>query len=126
MTCFWDGILQALHSPPQPLLRTRYTKVNFINYLKSKNRKVGNILWNTNPISNQEKEEHFKAIQDYDIGKIGGGHLCSTCDSFLLLICEIFNVSIEHNYMGIKINYKKIGANRLLKFGSDRGHFWKR
>jgi len=126
MTCFWDGILQALHSSPRLLLGNKYNKEKLINLLKNKNRRVENILWNNELISNQEKEEHYKAVKDFDIKNIRSGYYCSTCDSFLLLICELFNVNIEHIYMGIKINYKKIGANRILKFGSDRGHFWKR
>jgi len=125
MTCFWDGILQSLYSSREPLLKTRYSKEDFIKYLKRKNRRIENILWNNKPISSQEVEEHYKAIEEYDIKKIRNGHLCSTCDSFLLLICEIYKVNIDHIYMGNKISYRKVGGNRLLKFGSDRGHFWK-
>ena len=50
-----------------------------------------------------EMKENYNAIKNYNINKINNGHLCSTCDYFLLLISEIFEVNINHNYIKYKI-----------------------
>ena len=57
---------------------------------------------------------------------INSGYLCSVCDPFLILICELFELEIEHLYMGNVMKYRNIGGGgnrRVIKFTSDQGHF---
>ena len=129
MTCFWDGIIRVLKQSDYNKIgcNTMLNKHQLINILKRKNVKVNNVIWNGKRISNQEKIEHFEAVKNYDKTGINKGHLCSSCDSFLLLISELFEVNINHLYLNVEINYKNIKkSNKTLKFASNRGHFWNR
>jgi hypothetical protein len=81
--------------------------------------------WNNEILTKQEKDEHFTHIKDYNINKIRQGHLCSVCDSFLLLISDIFDVNIHHKYLNINIRYTIERPRKTLMFSSNRGHFWK-
>jgi hypothetical protein len=127
MTCFWDGIIQALeHSDYNTIgCNTMLNKHQLIEILKTKNIRVNNVSWNGNKLPLQERNEHYDAVNNYDNCKIGGGHLCSSCDSFLLLISELFEVNIKHLYLNIEMEYKNNKAIKTLNFASNRGHFWK-
>jgi hypothetical protein len=98
----------------------------FITELKHKN-KIVHTLWQGQVLSDKEKKEHYNAIEIYDVSLINNGHLTSTCDSFLLLICELLQLNITHNYLQqtlIHYNYsKQINTRKTLKFQSTRGHF---
>ena len=126
MTCYWDAILSALTVEDFKYIgkSKKMGRKEFIQWLKSKNSKVNNVLWQGTILTEQEKVEHHQAIKGYDIGRIGGGHLTSTCDSFLLLICEVFRINIRHRFLGNAINYANSkGARKTLSFSSNRGHF---
>ena len=60
------------------------------------------------------RKEHYDAIKNYDKTKIGGVILCSSCDSFLLLISELFEVNIKHLYLNVRWIIKK-KAKKTLK-----------
>jgi len=125
MTCFWDSILSCVTVEDFRLLgvNRQLNRENFIQHLKNCNRKI-NVLWQNKQLREQEKREHFVAIRDYNISGIYNGHMTSTCDSFLLLICELLKVNIEHYYMNQLIKYTNHnGARKILRFKSNRGHF---
>ena len=65
----------------------------------------------------------MEAIKDYNINGIGNGHLTSICDSFLLLICELFHINILHRYLNITIIYSYPNPRKTFRFKSNRGHF---
>ena len=71
----------------------------------------------------QQLEENYQHIKDFNVKSISAGYLCSTCDPFLLLICELFKVNINHNYCGYKMKYRINNAVKTLNFKSDRGNF---
>ena len=126
MTCFWDSILSSLHVDDFKYIN--YNKKpnlkEFIELLKNKNRLSDNCLWQNNELTKQEKEEHYEAIKCYNINGIHGGHLTSICDSFLILICDLFDINIEHLYLNTTVVYKnKKKVRKTLKFRSNRGHF---
>ena len=56
------------------------------------------------------------------------GYDCSICDPFLILICELFIININHIYLGNKIDYtnKKnvFNNNYTITIQSDKGHMW--
>lgn len=129
MTCFWDGILQALDNSDFQVVgcNNRLNRQQLINLLKTKNVEIQDVTWNGMELTPQEIKEHYEAIKSYDINKINNGHLCSSCDSFLLLICQVFNVNIKHLYMNVDIEYKNEKVQRkTLQFASNHGHFWKK
>ena len=132
MTCFWDAILSTLDKNDYPLLgvpkNRRITKQQFITILKSKSKIdfLNNITWNGEKFSNKEQLEHREAIQTYNIKGIGNGHDTSSCDSFLLLLSHLLRVKIEHYYMNHKIIYSFQTPRKIIRFGSNRGHFYRK
>ena len=129
MTCFWDGILQALDTSDFQVVgcNNRLNRRQLIDLLKNKNVEIEDVTWNGKKLTKQEMKEHFEAIKHYNINNINQGHLCSSCDSFLLLICQLFNVNIKHLYMNVNIEYQNEKIQRkTLNFASNHGHFWKK
>ena len=123
------------------------TNINDLILLLIKyNRKSANVSWNGEKLSEKLIDESFDHIKDFlennDKNKnknnkdenseiniqniINSGYLCSVCDPFLILICELFELEIEHLYMGNVMRYRNIGSGggrRIIKFTSDQGHF---
>ena len=127
MTCFWDNIMNSLSHEDYNLLGfdNKPNSTSFITKLKEKNTEI-QTLWQGMPLSTQEKKEHSQAIQTYNISTISNGHLTSTCDSFLLLLCQLLNLDIHHNYLQLTtIIYSQHNKNprKTLKFQSTRTHF---
>ena len=124
MTCFWDGIISSLNNQDYQFAGIRKAKHrDFINQLKAKNKMVSSVSWQGNKLTEQEMKEHMEAIKDYNVNGIHNGHLTSTCDSFLLLVCELFKVNITHKYINTNIVYKHDNGRKTLIFSSNRGHF---
>ena len=126
MTCYWDSIRDSLTLDDYNILSFNHkpSLQQFINTLKSKNTLVQNVLWQGNEFRNQEIVEHFEAVKSYNINEIQNGHLTSVCDSFLLLLCELLEISIEHKYLNNIIYYKnKKHSRKTLYFKSNNGHF---
>ena len=126
MSCFWDSIYSQLiledynfigeNKPPNI--------EGLVHLMKKRNKRIDNVTWQKTYLSHHEKNEHNTAINVYNVNGIRNGHLTSVCDSFLLLICEVFCVSIEHKFMGTKLFYDNTKKSRkCLKFSSNSGHF---
>lgn len=129
MTCFWDSIVSSLNHDDFIFLGADNFNINkqsVIGFLKSNNTAVKDVLWQNSKLRKQEINEHIEAINSYDIKGIYSGHLTSCCDSFLLLLCQLFNLTIHHTYMGHLIVYKSSnGERRVIKFKSNKRHFQK-
>ena len=127
MSCFWDTLINRLKKEDiSKLLNiTDYTPKVFSNALKNENKKIENVLWNGNTLSEKEKIENFEHIKEYDINTIKNGYLCSTCDPFLILLSEIFQIKIIHHYDGVIINYEnQLKINNEITIHSNKGHMW--
>lgn len=133
MTCFWNGILDGLNfdviknSLPNCLKNPNGTvnkdPLNLVKYLKENNKITENVLIQNEELRKQEKEENYEHIQSFDKVSIHQGYFCSTSDPFLILICELLNINIEHRYCGVNIKYtNKQKSICTLYLGSDRGH----
>jgi len=127
MTCFWDAIVRSLNKQDFLLLGEKnfnLNKISLINFLKKNNKKPQDVLWQNQSLKKKELDEHVEAVKCYNITGIRRGHLTSTCDSFLLLICQLFRVNINHKYLRNTIQYKtKHRPRKVLNFRSNRGHF---
>lgn len=126
MTCYWDSIRDSLTLDDYNRLgfNSKPTSQQFITNLKTKNTLVNNVLWQGNEFRNQEIAEHFEAIKSYNVHDIHNGHLTSICDSFILLLCQLLEISIEHKYLNNVICYKnKKHSRKTLYFKSNNGHF---
>lgn len=123
MTCFWDGCINGLKQ--YNFIENYISPKDFVEVLKENCVKTINVNWNSETLINKQLDENYYAIKTYNSNHINQGYDCSTCEPFLLLICELFRVNIEHDYCGSKIYYNYIGNPRkTLTFRSDRGHFW--
>ena len=126
MTCFWDSIYSQLDLEDYKYIGIEKPSNirKLIHTLKSKNKSIDHVTWQKVYLSLNEKGEHYTAIEVYDMGGIKNGHLTSVCDSFLLLICELFDISITHKFMNTNIMYENTKHSRkTLKFTSNSGHF---
>lgn len=130
MTCFWDGLISKLtlneinkHLADRTL--SSVPPAEFVNMLKARSAKSrpDDVLWNGQPLTDKLMQETAEWIAEYNVAKIGDGHDCSICDPFLIMICHIFMVCIEHNYLGHKITYTNTNGGRVLNFGSNNSHF---
>lgn len=125
MTCFWDGVMKSLNKNDFDLINEKKSShIELITMLKRRKTPMINVLWENQKISENEIKEHLLAIDEYDINGIPGGHLTSSCDSFLLLICELFKVNIEHMYMIHTIKYSNTKeVRKTLYYSSNDKHF---
>lgn len=122
MTCVFNSLIKELKLIPEYKdnlsLRNPDT---FIQYIKSNNREVTDIIINNNKISKKMKEENFEWIKN--IQNIRNGYFCSTCDPLFILVSKLYNVNIIHKYNGIAIEYKNtINNNRVLNLSSNSSH----
>jgi len=130
MTCFWQAIASTLTSKEKRMLGIRSGRPKEIVFqLKKVNEKikVEHVLWNGSELSAQELREHSTAIREYDATGIYNGHLCGTCDSFLVLLCFALNWHVRHNYRGHTITYQRKRTAvppRQVRFASNSGHFY--
>jgi hypothetical protein len=116
MSCVWDGIIKGLNLNIEPN--------KLLIKLQKENVKTINMLWNDKKLTDQCLDENFNAIKEltYDT-HIKNGYECSTCDPLLLLIGEIFKVSICHKFIKNMITYTNVTDRKILFFSSDRVHF---
>ena len=125
MTCFWKGIMGGLTNKDFTIYgETKTTNSNLIQLLQKKNKQTEQVYWNDQSLRKRELEENFTAVQNYNINTIQNGHLCSTCDYMLLLICDIFNINIHHKYLNKTMTYTKPTNHQALFVQSNKGHFW--
>ena len=126
MTCFWDAIINKLEKSDLILLGLQNKpnpKILCSCLVKKKELISDKILWQNKPISLQERKEHLLAIKDNPC-LVNRGHLTSSCDSFLLLICHICHINITHHgILGI-YNYKYPNAKRNIILYSNSYHMW--
>jgi len=134
MTCFWNGILDGLNFDiilnDIPNILKQNNRINkdpskLVNYLKENNKITINILVQNQELKEKEKEENYEHIKSFDNHSIHQGYLCSTSDPFLILVCELFEININHLYCGVNIKYTNKNKSRCTIFlGSDRGHLY--
>lgn len=115
MTCFWDALRSRLN--------LNISNQEFIQYLKKNNKENVSVLWNSGELTKKQMEENYEHIRDFNEYRINNGYDCSICDPFLILISELYNVNINHNYNGYNMEYTKNKSERTLNFYSDIGHF---
>lgn len=134
MSCFWNGIISAItiqqFKKVFPTIPPRNpTPKELITLLQQHAVKTDQVTWNGQQLSSQELDENLEAITSYDNNVFNQGYLCSACEPFLLLICQLFQFKIIHIYNGVTITYEPqpqphTTPQQLIKFGSNKSHFW--
>ena len=127
MTCFWDGILNTLTNEDfRPFGYSKMPNTEFVLFLKKFNKKTKNVTWNSEKFTEKQLEENFTHIRNFDYRSIRNGYDCSICDPFLILVSELFNISIIHDYRGNVMRYDNQQSKRVVNYGSNSGHFFNR
>jgi len=116
MTCFWDSIIRGLYPD------YRYTHHSLIEYLKKNNTLQILVLINGNGLSNQQIGENNEAVNIYDIRSIFGGYWCSSCDPFLILVCNTFQINIIHKLLNTTIDYTINNPKFTILLNSNYSH----
>ena len=128
MTCFWEGLFKSLKQEDFDLFNIQKKDLNlksFILFLKQKNIKTNNVLWNQKPLKKKELQENYQAVKDLDEKKINHGYLCSSCDPFLLLISELFMINIVYNFNGTPFEYRNLKkCRKKINYKSSKTHFY--
>lgn len=122
MTCVWDAFLAGI---PRNIISQYLHNINpieFVKLLQSNNKKTNNIIINNAVLSQKEIEENYDAIQNFNVNSIYGGYLCSTSDPFFILLCDIFQCSIHHNYINNLIKYEITNPKFTLHLHSSHSH----
>lgn len=116
MTCVWKGLIESLDLRIKP--------DNFLMELQEENTETIDMLYNGKPLTKQNYMENIERINSLTSKSIRGGYDCSACDPLLLLVGQIYSVSIEHTFVGKTFQYTNVKSNQKIKVESDEGHFW--
>lgn len=127
MSCFWDGLINGITT--KEFKQHKFTKTpkvfHFIQYLMQNNRLVNTVTWNDESISEKSQQENYDWIAEYKPHQYHNGTDCSSCNPFIILFCDIFEVSVLHKYNMSIIKYVNTKKSiKTISFMSDQGHFW--
>jgi len=62
-------------------------------------------------------------IKDFNENNINQGYDCSSCDPFMILLCELFKININYDYNGNNIQYMIDNSRKTIKYSSNQSHF---
>ena len=117
MSCFWQGLCNKVASlRNMPVSRVCCS-------LQGINEQTEGLMWNDQVVSQQQLQENFDWIQQYDSSRFDQGHDTSSCDPFLGLVSFAFNVNIIHDYAGHVSRFTMPGATQTITFVSSTSHF---
>ncbi len=129
MSCFWDGLSSAIYEilPTHIKIKGTFTNKDLFNFIKKHNQLTPDVTVNNKHLTHQQMRENFTAIKNLSIETLPTGYWCSTFDPVLILLSQLFNITIEHVYLNTKIIYQntKSTSGRTIYVASDYGHFWK-
>ena len=125
MTCFWDGLLRNLVHEDLILLNSNknINNIDFILLLKKNNKLCENVKWQKENLSKKILEENYEMIKNFNAKNINQGYDCSTCDPFMILLCELFKININHDYNNNNIQYRIDEARKTINYKSNQAHF---
>lgn len=125
MSCFWDGLIRRLNDEDFALLKLdkKPNAKQFASQLKNLNTLGTNIQWNNEPLRKQFIKECFQSVNEYDPNTVNSGYYCSSCDPFLILLCELLKISITHSYNGHIVTYTHNASRKTITCSSSKSHF---
>jgi hypothetical protein len=127
MTCFWVGLLNHLSSDDLLRLGTdrRPSENEFVRLLQNHNRFTPDVTWNGQALSAKQLDENKDGVAAIQPQLINQGYDCSTFEPVLFLLADLLQVTIIHNFNGTLVTYQTGTGQRVFRFASDHGHFWK-
>lgn len=126
MTCVWQSILHGIRedADADAFLGGRRSPRDLVEALKGRNAATPDVKWQGETLSEQAQRENQEWIRDYDVGGIGGGHLVSMADPFMLLLCQVLRVEIVHNGAHGSVRMGVDNPRYAIRLSSDGGHMW--
>ena len=126
MTCFWDGLLRNLNQEDLSLLNSnKNIKIkDFILLLKKNNKICENVKWQEENLNEQLLKENYEMVKNFNENNINQGYDCSSCDPIMILLSELFNITIHHNFNGNNIKYTHMESRKIINYKSNRSHFY--
>lgn len=135
MSCFWDALLRQMQPEDAHKLGVDTSKETWpsahslllgLQRAATTVDLVKCVLWQGEPLSVREAQEHASALAEISSDEFGRGHWTGSCDSVLLYVCALLQVSIDHRMMGIPISYvyKQEMVHRTLILHSNSSHMW--
>jgi len=126
MTCFWDGLLRNLYPEDLILLNSNknINNIDFILLLKKNNKLCENVIWQKEKLSKKILEENYEMVKIFNVNNINQGYECGTCDPFMILLCELLKININHDYNGHNIQYNINDARKTINYKSNQSHFF--
>jgi len=126
MTCFWDGIIRDLTQEDLQLLNSdkNINNKDFILLLKKNNKICNNVKWQEENLNEQLLKENYEMVKNFNENNINQGYDCSSCDPIMILLSELFNITIHHNFNGNNIKYTHMESRKIINYKSNRSHFY--
>ena len=126
MTCYWDGLLRSLDQEDLTLLNSNknINNIDFILLLKKNNKICENVKWQNEFLMKKLLEENYEMVKGFNENNINQGYDCSSCDPFMILLCELFKININHDYNGVNIQYKIEDTRKTINYKSNQSHFF--
>lgn len=124
MSCFWDAITANLTK--HQLVQKRIRPTELIIYLKERNQTTPCVLWQGEQLTDREMLENFEHVKNYNPALINQGYLCAARDPFLYLVCQLFKVNIEHDYISTLFYFTQKCICKpfiTMRFKSSSSHF---
>jgi hypothetical protein len=123
MTCFWDGLCAALKGAA--LLDQGTSASELARFLKANNALTPGVRWNGQPLAGAALEENYLHVAAWDVSTAPDGYDCSSTDPFMMLVCDVFAVDVEHQ-LGDHVFRYTCGrpAAPVLRFGYSPGHMY--
>lgn len=128
MTCVWESLITAIPNfvfgdmKIQERKKSKIKPDDFVFYLKNKITRVDSIMINEEKLNEQQIEENYEHIKNFQVSSIKKGYYCSTCDPFLILVCYIFECSIFHSYLDCTILYDHPNPKFRIILNNSSGH----
>jgi hypothetical protein len=116
MACVWKGLINALDLGISP--------IDLLHHIQENNIDTSDMKCNGMNLTVQLQRGNKQHIDALTINEVKNGYFCSTCDPLFLLIGQIYSVSIEHDYMGVKIIYLNTKSKRKIYLKSNNRHMW--
>jgi len=140
MTCVWDSLIAGIPLEKKSMVTGKKNNPNkkqnnkqkshrkdtelksFLKYIQQNTKKTNNVSVNDSYLTSKQIDENFRSIQSLCNSDIYNGYLCSTCDPFLILFCELFECSIFHIYINSKIRYNHVNSKFIVYLHSSETH----
>lgn len=131
MTCFWSAIIRTLSREEREILDMKKSNVNeeveLVMSLKRRSNRLidAEVIWQGEKLKPQLCNELKMWVDNYNVNKISNGHDTSSCDPFLVQLCEILGWKIEFKYMNSRIIFVPAReTKRKVLFGANGHHFF--